>query len=410
MKFRNTFNTLFFLLVLFGFGIVNLAFFQSGSVSSLEQRNLVRRPAFSLDRFISGEFPREFDDYFSDHFAFRTLMAKAGAYLMEFKGLPDKNEATILQQGGDNTSQNLKPGNGTGAAANTGQAVQYLIFKDRAYTLFKYSEPSAERYADALNRFKSAVDPEIRVYSLLAPTSADFIEEEKYRELSYSQKAAFDHINESLNPEIKPIDAYGMLARHIDEELYFRTDHHWTALGAYYAYVKLMDALGEEPVPLNSYLKGEIKEFLGSAYKATLSFRLRAHPDTIIYYEPAEKYTYTRYSTAGKEIEGGAVDPEYAKASGGLYSVFLGGDFPWGEIQTEHKNGRKILVVKDSYANALIPFLIPHFENIYYIDPRFFSGSLTGFVKEHDISEVLFLNNSTVARSQGIAELINKRM
>lgn len=409
MKFRYIWNTLFFLLVIFGLGILNLAYPQSGDVSSLEQRTLTKWPAFSWDRFFSGEFTREFDDYFSDHFAFRTPMAKAGAALVEYKGLPD-NEATIIQQGGDNTAQKLDAtAKGGNAAAAAGQEVQYLIYKDRAYTLFVYSQEAAEAYAKALNRFKASVDSKVGVYSMLAPTSSEFIGHASYQKLSDSQKNAFDHVNESLDPEIRRIDVYGALARHKVDEIYFGTDHHWTALGAYYAYAELMNELGEAPVPLDSYAKGRIEGFLGTAYKATLSPKLKAHPDTIEYYEPGSKYKYTRYSTKGQPLPGKIVDPRYAKANGG-YAVFLGGDFPWGEIQTERNNGRKIAVIKDSYANAFIPFLIPHFESIYYIDPRFFTGSLTEFVKEHEITDVLFLNNSTVARSMGIAQLIDKQM
>ncbi|WP_334075732.1 MULTISPECIES: DHHW family protein [Paenibacillus] len=409
MKLRYVLNTIFFLLVIFGFGILNLAYPHSGSVSSLEQRTLTQWPSFLWGKFFSGEFTREFDDYFSDHFAFRTSMAKAGAFLVEYKGLPD-HEATIIQQGGDNTAQKLDAAaNGNRTAAGAGQEVQYLIYKDRAFTLYKYSAASAEAYAQALNNFKAAVDPKIRVFSMLAPTSAEFIGHDTYSKLSDSQKAAFEHINESLDSQIRRIDVYGALARHKEEAIYFGTDHHWTALGAYYGYAELMEELGEPAIPLSSYSNGRIEGFLGTAYKATLSFKLKAHPDTIDYYEPIENYTYTRYSTKGEAIRGKVVDSDYAEASGG-YAVFLGGDFPWGEIQTDLHDGRKIAVIKDSYGNALIPFLIPHFESIYYIDPRFYTGSLTEFVKEHEITDVLFLNNSTVARSKGIAELIDRQM
>lgn len=400
MKFQSKFNILFFLLVIFGLGILNLTSSHAEETSQLEQRDLAERPVFSWNNLFSGQFTKDLEEYISDHFAFRSFMAEAGAYLTEFKGLPDKNEATIVQQGGDNTA----------STSNTGQEVQYLLFNDRAYTLFKYSEPSAELYAETLNRFRAAVDPKVNVYSLIAPTSAEFIEQEKYKELSDSQKVAIDHINELLDPEIGRVDAYGTLAQHTDEEIYFRTDHHWTALGAYYAYVELMEEMGISPVSLSSYAKGTIPDFLGTAYKATLSYKLKANPDTVTYYEPDENYTYTRYSTSNQGKTGKAVDPKYAKVTGGMYSVFLGGDFPWGEIQTENKNGRKIVVVKDSYGNAFIPFLIPHFESVYYIDPRSFTGSMTEFVKEHEITDVLFLNNSTVARSKGIAELLNKQM
>lgn len=387
MKRHSKLNVLFFLLLIFGFGLINATGYSSRNTSALEQRKLAARPDLSLDSLFSGEFARGIESFFADHFAFREKMVQFGTFVKELKGMPGIAQATIIQQGSDNTAQK------SGSAAAAGQATRYLIDKDRAYTLFNYSAASAEAYAAALNGFKAAVDPEIRVYSMLVPTAAEFMER-KYRELSDSQKNAFAHINARLNPEIGRIDAYGALERHADEAIYFRTDHHWTALGAYYAYSEMMKALGEEAVPLSAYSTGEIEGFLGTSYKATLNFRLKAHPDTIAYYPPTAKYTYTRYLTTGKAISGEVVNPDYAQAAHGLYAVFLGGDFPWGEIETGVQNGKRIAVVKDSYGNALIPFLLPHFKTVYYVDPRYYDGSLVDFVREHQVTDVLFLNNS----------------
>lgn len=400
MKMQSKLNVLIFLLLIFGFSLINMISYSSRSISSLEQRKLAAKPDFSMESLFSGEFTREIERFFADHFAFREMMVQSGALLKELKGLPGVNQATIIQQGSDNTAQ--KQG-----AASADQATKYLIHKKQAYTLFNYSASSAEAYATALNGFHAAVDPEIRVYSMLVPTAAEFMKQAKYQELTDSQKAAFDDINERLSPEISRVDAYGALERHTAEYIYFRTDHHWTALGAYYAYVKLMDLLGEEAVPLSSFSTGKIENFLGSSYKATLSYRLRTHPDTITYYQPSQEYTYTRYYMNGKEISGEVVDPDYANAANGFYAVFLGGDFPWGKIETGARNGKRIAVVKDSYGNALIPFLIPHFETVYYVDPRYYNGSLTDFVREHQVTDVLFLNNSTAARTTGMARLID---
>lgn len=400
MKWQFKLNVFLFLLLIFGFSLVNALSYSSRNMSSLEQRKLAAKPDFSLESLFSGEFTRGTEAFFADHFAYREKMVQFGALVKELKGLCGIAHASIIQQGSDNTAQKL------GAAAAASPATQYLIYKDRAYTLFNYSAPSAEAYAAALNGFKAAVDPGVGVYSMLVPTAAEFMER-KYRELSDSQKIAFDHINARLNAEIGQIDAYGAMERHAAEAIYFRTDHHWTALGAYYAYTELMKALGEEAVPLSAYSTGEIEGFLGTAYKATLNFRLKKHPDTITYYQPTANYTYTRYLKTGKPVAGEVVNPDYAQATNGFYAVFLGGDFPWGEIETGVRNGKRIAVVKDSYGNALIPFLLPHFETVYYVDPRSYSGSLIDFVREHQVTDVLFLNNSTVARTPGMAGLIN---
>lgn len=415
MNLRYKINTALFLIVIFGYGVISLvhayayAYADDGKVSSLEQRALEELPSFSWKSLMTGAFTEDLEQYFNDHLLLRTSMAKAGALIMTWKGLPDE-EAILIQQGGDNTGLRLTDDNKMEQLVQESQVTQYLIYKEQAYTLFRYSDAAAELYAETLNRFRSEVDSAIRIYSMLIPTSSEFIDHDRYSQLSDSQKVAFEHINELLSSGIHQMDAYSVLGQRQGEDIYFRTDHHWTALGAYYAYSEFIKSIGQEAVPLSTFAQGEIDDFLGSSYKATLSYKLKSHPDVITYYQPVETYSYTRYYANGKEIEGEVVDPSYAREDIGLYSVFLGGDFPWGEIHTEQDNGKRIVVIKDSYANAFIPYLIPHFESIYYIDPRFYTGSLTGFVEEHHITDVLFLNNSTVARTKGIAELLDQLM
>jgi hypothetical protein len=409
MKLQVKLNLILFLVFIFGFAAVNLLrpHSQSQEASKLEQRELAKQPVFTVDRFFEGQYTRDFDNYFSDNFAYRTALVEVGTSLKELKGFPDEEGVTIVSQGGDNMN-----GDSTGSSVSEVNNSDYLLLKDRAYIAFKFSAPAAEMYAETLNRFRSSVDPKVRVFSLLAPTSVEFPVNEEFTKLSDSQKDAFAHINERLNTEIGQIDAYGGLAEHKDEYIYFRTDHHWTALGAYYAYAKFMESIGETPVPLSKYKKADIEGFLGTAYKQTLSKsnKLKSHPDTLTYYTPFVKNTYTMYSSTGKAIERKAVDPNYAKNSSTFYATFLGGDYPWGEIKTDNKNGKRIVVIKDSYANAFVPFLIPHFEKVYYLDPRHYKGNILDFMTEQKITDVLFLNNSTVARNTGISKILNEKM
>ncbi|RKP57137.1 hypothetical protein D7Z26_03915 [Cohnella endophytica] len=424
MKLQVKLNLLLFLVFIFGFGAVNLLGKGSQGVSQLEQRDIAKSPEFTVDRFFGGEYTRDYDNYFSDNFAYRTSLVQVGTSLKELKGFQGGDGASIIVQGGDNMAVDLNKNGGDNGKgdANAGttpgdsstvtdaSAVKYLVLKDRAFTLFTYSASAAEMYAEALNRFKKEVGTNVNVYSLLAPTSAEFIDNDKYRAMSASQKKAFDHINERLDASIGQVNAYGALDQHQSEYVFFRTDHHWTALGAYYAYVEFMKTIGEKPVALDKYKKVTMEGFLGTAYKATLSDKLKSHPDTLTYYTPFTDYKYTLYSTADKAIDHKVVDAKYGKQSSSYYAAFLGGDFPWGEIDTKVKNGKSIAVVKDSYANSFIPFLLPHYEKIYYIDPRYFKQNMVDFVKKQKITDVLFLNNSTVARQNGIAKLLNDKM
>lgn len=395
-------NSLIFLLILFGLGAVNLFGSHGAAMSEMEQRDLAEKPAFSWVGLFKGKYTRELDNYFSDHFAFRSQLVQVGAELKGLKSLPDTNGATIVEQKGDNTDS---------SQSVTGKdSVKYLIFDNRAVMLFSYSAEAAKQFAASLNRFRKSVDPQVRIYSMIAPSSAAFVDNAKYRDMSDSLKEAFASINKQLSGGITPVNAYKALESHQKEYIHFRTDHHWTALGAYYAYSELMKQLGEKPVALSHYKKGTIKGFLGSTYKATLSSVLKANPDTIDYYVPKDGYEYTVRTTTGKNATRRVVDPRYAEAGNGFYAVFLGGDFPLGTIKTGQKNGKRLVVVKDSYANALIPFLLPHFEEINVIDPRFYKGNLKDFVKDRKITDVLFMNSSSAARNTGWSQLLNEKL
>ncbi|MCR8641739.1 DHHW family protein [Paenibacillus sp. N1-5-1-14] len=399
--YQYTVNILLFLLIVFVIGTVTLINSSSVGMSELEQRDLGKRPVFSWNRLISGEYTRMLESYYSDRFAFRSTLVQAGSELKGLRGLPDKNGESIIVRHGDNTASN--------SSVIESDAVKYLITNDQAYTLFTFSSEAAKQYAAALNRFRVSIDSNIRVYSLLAPSSAAFLDHSKYRDMSDSQKDAFAAIYGQLSEGIKAVDVYSTLEEHRSEYTYFRTDHHWTALGAYYAYSELMKTMGERPELLSTYKKETIEEFLGSSYKATLSGDLKSNPDTIEYYVPIVDYKFTvRYGNA-RSSSRHVVDPQFATASNG-YAVFLGGDFPQGKITTGANNGKRLLVVKDSYANALVPFLVPHFEEIDVIDPRHFEGSLTAYMKEHRFTDVLFLSSSTAARTAVVAKLLSDKI
>lgn len=392
-------NASSFLLILFGLGAFNLLGAHSAGLSELEQRDLAQSPTFTWNKLIKGEYARELENYFSDHFAFRSKLVQAGAELKGLKGLPEKSGVSIVERG-DNTAA-------SSSVAGTDK-VKYLIMNNQATTLFSYSAEAGKQYAAAINTLTASVSQNVRIYDLLAPSAAAFLSDAKYRDMSDSQKDAFSAIYKQLAKGVKGVDAYSTLEQHSAEYIYFRTDHHWTALGAYYAYAQFMKTMGEMPKSLNAYKKGTIAGFLGSSYKATLNSSLKSHPDTITYYVPDGDYTYTVGTK--KSASRKAVDPHYAAAGNGFYAVFLGGDVPEGQIRTGNKNGKRLVVVKDSYANALIPFLIPHFEEIDMIDPRTYKGNLASYVKSKRITDVLFLNSSTAARTTSWAQLLNTNL
>lgn len=497
-------NLLLFLLPLFALFAFNLLLPKGEKqVSTLEMRSLTSLPVFSMDRLWSGQYFRDFDNYFADHFVFRDSLVQYGAQIKDLRGLQGEEQASILvQKGGNNMFQDrvkgglaippeivkeqnmqaakvpseltvtatpgsspstspavqseTKDSGGSSSAASTEpsstqepvspspapsqapaslpaptpsppsvaspaaesdtagfhdtESDRYLVLKDRAMSLYSYYPTAAQSLTKGINTFQSKIDPAIKVYSMLAPSAVEFIKEVKYKELSASQKYAVSEVHKMYNKNVIAIDALQELGKHADEYIYFRTDHHWTALGAYYAYQSFMKRIGETAVPLSDYESEHFKGYLGSAYSATLSANLKKNPDTITFYKPFVPYTYSLYWSDDKPLDRKVVDINYGYTSAGGYAIFLGGDSPRGEIVTENKNGKKLLVIKDSYGSPVIPFLLPHYEQILYIDLRYFSMSIMDYMKEKEVTEVLFINGISTTTYEGYDEMLLEKL
>lgn len=281
-----------------------------------------------------------------------------------------------------------------------------LIYNNSAMQLFKAYPDAETHYANTINSFKERAGEQVKVYSLLAPTSIEFIDNDKYKSLSDSQKDAIARVNERLKGVI-PVDAYQKLQEHKDEYVYFRTDHHWTALGAYYAYAGFADAAGFEAVPLEKFETEKIENFIGSLYDMTSSSTLRKHPDTVTVFKPFVKNEYNVWYEEPVKLN--VIDMNQASQKN-KYRVFISGDRPLGIIKTEVLNGKKILVIKDSYGNAMVPFLLPHYEEIYVVDPRQYEKNIFKLIQDNEIQEVLFLNYALIVGDKNFADLIVKVM
>ena len=156
-----------------------------------------------------------------------------------------------------------------------------------------------------------------------------------------------------------------------------------------------METRGETGA-VGKYRQVDLEGFLGSSYSKTLDKSLEQNPDTLSVYLPFTEYEFTQYGTEARESK--VIDLQYADSKTDKYLVFISsGGGTWGLIKTEVPNGRRILVVKDSFGNALVPFLLPHYEEIYVVDSRFYSigaagGNILQFIEKNEINEVLFVN------------------
>lgn len=405
-------EAILFLVVIAFLGLANLFNTEKATVSELEHRALEKRPEFSIEALCSGAYFRRMENYYSDTFIFRDSIVKTSRKIQQLCSLlgPGITIVTAPEELSKHTETGQEgpseePGETEEPAENDllpgmdgdGQNVGYWIVVDgRAVQLFKFNKENIDYYAAVLNQYRARVDGAVRIYSMIAPTNSEFVQLKRYREITDSQNEALVYLNSRLKPGIRSVNVYDVLNKHKSEYLYFRTDHHWTALGAYYGYCAFMKARGEQPVPLDRYRKVDLEGFLGSSYSKTLDHNLEKNPDTLTVYLPFTEHQFTQYY-AREARESAVIDLQYAASKTDKYLVFISsGGGTWGVIRTAVKNGKRILVVKDSFGNALVPFLLPHYEEIYVVDSRFYSTAAAGkdilqFIRDNRIEELLFM-------------------
>ncbi len=371
------------------FFVIGLALFARPKVSESEKRTLTEFPRFTLESFLSGEYTAQVSLWYSDTYPLRESMVNAN---FKFKNLYGIKGEQLLLMGG-------------GAASEVGDTVGgYYVKGNTAYELCTATKSSSDKYISAINKAYSLLKGKANVYNIVVPLhyavslSAEDISIIKQSLNLADNKEIIDYIYSNLDSGIKTVDAYSALKSHSNEYIYFRTDHHWTARGAYYAYEKFCKIKGISPTPLTKYQKLEFGGFLGSLYKKTQHpAALGNSPDTVEAFVPIGTNDMTIHMKDGKvrddlEIVCTYTDRMYQSAEW-KYNCFIAGDNPLTEIHNKNKNdGSSVLIIKESYGNAFIPFLVDSYEYVYVIDYRYWKGTLSGFVDEKDIDDVIFLN------------------
>lgn len=369
-------SVLFILLMCVSFGLL----IAPADIASIQEENreLKTMPKASLADVWSGKFSAGFDEYVNDNIAMRgKLMAVSDKIRSNIGRMPENMGRIIV------TTSDI----GTGET-NEGRLV---LYKGSIMEMFRKNDAAEEKYAEALNEIRSALPESVRMYSMLIPTALEFCDRE-YSEAQDSQKEAIDKVDSMLNG-VFPIDAYSALQASSDDNLYFKTDHHWTMDGAYCAYEKLMDMSGGMPVVKSDFEKKNNGEFYGSLYLKAKSQLTEQEMDTVSYYDITEKYNISMKMRAEDNVTVYGEQSKMFNTDNSNYLLFFGGDHPFMEITNNQKpDGKTILVIKDSYANAFLPWLAASYGKVLVVDPRSFGGSLAEEVANYNVDEVLVLN------------------
>ena len=412
-------KTALFVAVMAIFAFIGLLFFLRPTVSETEKRELTKFPEFTLESFLSGEFTSQVSLWFADTYPLREGMISANSSLESLYGF---NSEQIVM-GGDADDIPDTPSDPSDVVFNptddgSGEKVSGLyVNADIAYQLYSFNEQNSKSYVALINNFATRVDGKAQVYDLIAPLHYQIalsVETAQKYGASDGEKA-IDYMYSLLSDSITSVDALSEMRAHNGEYLYFRTDHHWTARGAYYAFVAFCEAKGIEPTALETYESLRFDGFLGTLYsEANQPAAMKNNPDFVEAFVPMGTNEITVTERGGNVVKYQVVNKQtnaWYPAAGAKYNCFIAGDNPLSEIHNPNiSDGSSIVVVKESYGNAFIPFLVDSYEYVYVIDYRYWSGDLADFVIEGGIDDVLFLNvvsnTSTSTRLSELADIL----
>lgn len=416
------------------------------SYSEIEKRELTKFPKFSFSALTSGEFFDDISLWFSDTFPFRDKLVSLNT---NFTGLFGINKVEVhgdvvqgdeipnvessqqtsvsdteseievdivppTQSETDSQPQESQPETSQPSEPAIEKLGAMLIVDNAAYEYYNFNQAVADNYSATINRAAALLEGRSQVYDMIIPTSMAITLPESYSGSTNSsdQKKAIDYMYSLITPNVKKVDVYSTLLSRKNEYIYFRTDHHWTALGAYYAYSDLMTAKGVAPAELTAFTEHKFDGFLGSFYaESGQKASLGNTPDYVMAYEPTQVqfiHTYTKSGEADYHI----VSDGNKLSVSNKYLSFVCGDQPYG-IMTNPTitDGSSCLVIKESFGNAMVGYLTQNYQNVYVVDYRYinqvFPGTLVQFVDERGIQDVVFVNNISATRNKALVNAIS---
>lgn len=275
------------------------------------------------------------------------------------------------------------------------------VWHNTAFELFGASEDRARAYADAINSYKSALGKDITVYDMVIPNHTEMGLPQRIRESETSATSQAENIGQIysfLDSTVKPINAYNAIAQHNGEYVYFKSDHHWSGLGAYYAYTAFAQATNQDALDLSKCTEKKVEGFTGSFAQSIDGLE----SDTVSYWE--FPYDVNMTVTYDDGTTGTYDSPyyQYAESGANTYGVFIIGDHSLTVLNSscEKASDKKIAVVKESYGNAFVPFLTYNYSQVHVVDFRYFEQNFADYCKTNGIDEVLFINGVMSANTQ----------
>ena len=360
-----------FILTLFLFISLNIIT-PDKEISQKEKRFLEQKPVLNITNLRDGTYMKKFENFLSDQFAFRDFYIQ----------LNSKTELLL----GNKESNGIYYGKNDYLFEKPSSFSEYDIKNREAIKIF------SEKHKD-LNTYMMIVPNSISILNEYLP---NFLPIENQLEQIEDWK---NYLGDSLNF----IDLYYTMKSNSDKYIYYRTDHHWTTLGAYYAFQKFAD-IANINYSFENYQDYPVKNNFSGTLEAKSGFDVKDDIINVFVPKEIEKLIVTDIETG--EISASLYDSKNL-FSDEPYAVFMGGNRPIIEIKTLSESNRNLIIFKDSYANSFIPFATPYFNSIYIVDPRYYYGNIENIINDKKITDILFLYNAnTLFKDSSIYQIL----
>ena len=348
-----------FILVLFLFMFINLAV-PDREMSEKENRMLETRPALSMSTVLDGEFMEQWENYQSDQFAGRDFWRSVKVFLDRLGGSRMENGVYI---------------------GKSGQLLEEIEVPDDGQ-----SEANLSAIVDFAEKY-----PDVQTSVMLVPDAACILSDRLPAFAGVEdQKQLLGVAKQRLGDDVNWIDAVSVLNNHVSDKLYYKTDHHWTTLAAFYVFRESAASLGIDGEVGENFASYTIsddfngvlasKSGVGLSEKETIDIYVptQGDDDVVVNYVDEGRKTTSLYDSSKLETRD-------------QYGVFLGGNSSVIDIRTVSPEKKRLLVLKDSFANCFIPFLAPYYREIVVVDPRYYSGTIGDIMDTYRITDALVL-------------------
>ena len=366
MNHKQSWNIITLFLVMI-FGLTIATFVKPDTdFSESENRSLASRPKFSFASLFRGEYAKEYEDYLTDQFVLRDqwigvkTQAERLCFRQEINDIYFAKDDYLIEK-------------------HTGSFVS-----DQAKANISYLGAFAEQCADTYGLQHLTV--------MIVPNAVDILREKLPAFAApYDEEVYLQQIREAL-PEESWFDASSVLRSHKEEPIYYRTDHHWKTLGAFYVFAAWAGEQGLSEVKTEDYTVATVTDTFEGTIASKVGTKVKA--DTIETYENKEPVTYDLTYNQTNDVRS-SVYQASALERKDKYAYFYGGNYGLIEASTDAHTGRKLLVIKDSYAHCFVPFTYSLFDEVDMVDLRYFNQSLSEYMKKGDYTDILFLYNAS---------------